>query len=96
MVHGPKTSMCRPHPAVWRMIHGVLMVYMLFLTWLLFQDVNDARSFLKVGGGGCLPVSANVLQAECCQLLVVAAAQGTNGCPCRCTHGTWTKWLRTC
>ena len=42
------TSLVRPHPAVWRFIHGVLVCYLLFLVFLLFQDVHDARQFLKV------------------------------------------------
>eukprot|EP00877_Chromochloris_zofingiensis_P010042 jgi/Chrzof1/5291/Cz15g21020.t1 len=47
VVQGPRTSMVRPHPAVWRLVHGVLVVYVLFLVWLLFQSVHDARQFLK-------------------------------------------------
>ncbi len=48
VVQGPRTSMVRPHPAVWRLVHGVLVVYVLFLVWMLFQNVHDARQFLKV------------------------------------------------
>jgi hypothetical protein len=48
VAHGPQTSMVRPHPAVWRTIHGVLVLYVLLLVFLVFQDVNDARAFLKV------------------------------------------------
>jgi len=40
--------MIRPHPAVWRFIHGVLICYMIFLVFMLFQDVSDARQFLRV------------------------------------------------
>jgi Phosphatidyl serine synthase len=40
--------MVRPHPAVWRFIHGVLMAYLLLLVFLLFQDVGYARQFLRV------------------------------------------------
>ena len=47
------TSMVRPHPAVWRFIHGVLVCYLLFLVFLLFQDVHDARQFLRVRTLGC-------------------------------------------
>ncbi len=52
-VRGPTTSMVRPHPVVWKVVHGVLLVYVLFLVWLVFQDVSDARAFLKV----CQPVA---------------------------------------
>lgn len=47
VVQGPRTCMVRPHPAVWRLIHGVLVVYLLFCIFLLFQDVNGARQFLR-------------------------------------------------
>ena len=48
MLQGPATSMVRPHPAVWRLIHGVLICYIVFLVFMLFQDVSDARQFLRV------------------------------------------------
>jgi phosphatidylserine synthase 2 len=44
--------MVRPHPAVWRLVHGVLLVYTLALVWMLFQTVDDARQVLKVRGRG--------------------------------------------
>ncbi len=47
-LQGPVTCMVRPHPAVWRFIHGVLLAYLLLLVFLLFQDVGNARQFLKV------------------------------------------------
>lgn len=53
VVQGPRTSMVRPHPAVWRFVHGVSVVYVLGLVWLLFQTVEDARAGLKVGLSGC-------------------------------------------
>jgi hypothetical protein len=63
VLQGPSTSMVRPHPAVWRLVHGVLVAYTLFLVWLLFQDVSDARAFLKVrGAGGCW---AGLMADEC-------------------------------
>ena len=39
--------MVRPHPAFWRLVHGVLVCYLLFIVYLLFQTVDDARQFLK-------------------------------------------------
>ena len=48
MLQGPATTMVRPHPAVWRFIHGVLICYIVFLVFMLFQDVSDARQFLRV------------------------------------------------
>lgn len=47
LVQGPRTCMVRPHPAVWRLIHGVLLVYLLFCIFLLFQNVTGARQFLR-------------------------------------------------
>lgn len=47
-VHGPATHMVRPHPAFWRLVHGVMVCYLLFIVYLLFQNVDDARQFLKV------------------------------------------------
>lgn len=50
-LQGPVTCMVRPHPSVWRFIHGVLVAYLLLLVFLLFQDVGNARQFLKVSAG---------------------------------------------
>ena len=47
-VHGPEAALVRPHPALWRLWHGVSVAYMLFLAFLLFQTPAGARSFLKV------------------------------------------------
>lgn len=49
VVQGPRTSMARPHPALWRLVHGAAVLYVLMLVWLLLQTVQDARQFLKVG-----------------------------------------------
>jgi phosphatidylserine synthase 2 len=47
-VHGPEAALIRPHPALWRLWHGVSVAYMLFLAFLLFQTPAGARSFMKV------------------------------------------------
>ena len=47
-VQGPSTCMVRPHPAVWRFTHGIMVCYLLFLTYLLFQNVDDARQLMRV------------------------------------------------
>jgi len=39
--------MVRPHPVMWRLVHGVVVVYLLALVWLLFQDLDAARLSLK-------------------------------------------------
>ncbi len=43
--------MVRPHPAVWRVIHGTVIIYLLVLVFLLFQNVGDARQMLRVRPG---------------------------------------------
>ncbi|XP_039846701.1 CDP-diacylglycerol--serine O-phosphatidyltransferase 1-like isoform X2 [Panicum virgatum] len=37
----------RPHPAIWRLVHGMAVVYLVALTFLLFQTRDDARQFMK-------------------------------------------------
>lgn len=36
----------RPHPSFWKLVHGVMVCYLLFMVYLLFQTVDDARQFL--------------------------------------------------
>lgn len=50
VVQGPTPPMVRPHPAFWRLVHGIMVVYLLFMVYLLLQNVHDARQFLRVGG----------------------------------------------
>ena len=40
------TLFVRPHPALWRAATGVGFFYMVFLTFMLFQNVADARRFM--------------------------------------------------
>ena len=49
-LQGPSTSMVRPHPGFWRIVHGVVILYLLALVFLLFQNVDDARQLLKASG----------------------------------------------
>ncbi|KAJ3523980.1 hypothetical protein NM688_g8639 [Phlebia brevispora] len=37
----------RPHPAFWRLVLGINLLYELALVFLLFQDLNSARSMMK-------------------------------------------------
>lgn len=39
--------MVRPHPSFWKLVHGIMICYLLFWVWMLFQNVDDARQFLK-------------------------------------------------
>jgi phosphatidylserine synthase 2 len=36
----------RPHPAFWRIVLGVNLLYELALVFLLFQDLNSARAMM--------------------------------------------------
>lgn len=47
LMQAPNTILIRPHPAVWRLMHGVAVVYLMFLTFLLFQTRDGARQFLR-------------------------------------------------
>lgn len=37
----------RPHPAVWRAVHGLGIMYLMFLVMLLMQDADGARATLR-------------------------------------------------
>ena len=38
----------RPHPALWRFILGINLLYELALVFLLFQDLDTARGYMKL------------------------------------------------
>uniref|UniRef100_A0A0E0BW58 CDP-diacylglycerol--serine O-phosphatidyltransferase n=1 Tax=Oryza meridionalis TaxID=40149 RepID=A0A0E0BW58_9ORYZ len=59
-LQAPSTVLIRPHPAIWRLVHGMAVVYLVALTFLLFQSHHwhytsaaedetrdDARQFMK-------------------------------------------------
>uniref|UniRef100_A0A0C9S9T1 CDP-diacylglycerol--serine O-phosphatidyltransferase n=1 Tax=Wollemia nobilis TaxID=56998 RepID=A0A0C9S9T1_9CONI len=47
LLQAPSTVLIRPHPAIWRLVHGIAVVYLVALTFLLFQNRDDARQFMK-------------------------------------------------
>ncbi|XP_072985859.1 CDP-diacylglycerol--serine O-phosphatidyltransferase 1-like isoform X3 [Typha latifolia] len=47
LLQAPSTVLSRPHPAIWRLVHGMAVVYLVALTFLLFQNRDDARQFMK-------------------------------------------------
>ncbi|KAI0507937.1 hypothetical protein KFK09_014065 [Dendrobium nobile] len=47
LLQAPPTVLTRPHPAIWRLVHGMAVVYLVALTFLLFQNRDDARRFMK-------------------------------------------------
>ena len=38
--------MYRPHPVFWRVVHGIGILYMCSLTYLLMQSPDDARKYV--------------------------------------------------
>lgn len=36
----------RPHPAFWRIVLGINLIYELAMVFLLFQDLNTARDYM--------------------------------------------------
>ncbi|XP_026656775.1 CDP-diacylglycerol--serine O-phosphatidyltransferase 1 isoform X5 [Phoenix dactylifera] len=47
LLQAPSTVLIRPHPAIWRLVHGMAVVYLVALTFLLFQNRDDARQLMK-------------------------------------------------
>ncbi|XXG83838.1 hypothetical protein AAC387_Pa10g1497 [Persea americana] len=47
LLQAPSTILIRPHPAIWRLVHGMAVVYLVALTFLLFQKRDEARQFMK-------------------------------------------------
>ncbi|KAL7001071.1 heat shock protein Pss1 [Sarracenia purpurea var. burkii] len=47
LLQAPSTILIRPHPAIWRLVHGMAVIYLVALTFLLFQSRDDARQFMK-------------------------------------------------
>ncbi|MCO5588877.1 hypothetical protein L7F22_042838 [Adiantum nelumboides] len=48
LLQAPPTILIRPHPSVWRLVHGIAVVYLVFLSFILFQARDDARQFMKL------------------------------------------------
>lgn len=67
-VQGPSSPLVRPHPAVWRLIHGIIVLYLVSLIFLLFQDAHDARLLLKVEASQAVTtVQTGIHVVECIQ-----------------------------
>ncbi|KAL2894189.1 CDP-diacylglycerol--serine O-phosphatidyltransferase 1, partial [Bienertia sinuspersici] len=47
LLQAPSTVLIRPHPAIWRLVHGMAVIYLVALTFLLFQKRDNARQFMK-------------------------------------------------
>ncbi|KAG6506592.1 hypothetical protein ZIOFF_031916 [Zingiber officinale] len=50
LLQAPSTVLIRPYPAIWRLVHGMAVVYLVALTFLLLIsrfNRDDARQFMK-------------------------------------------------
>ncbi|KAF7233697.1 hypothetical protein EG68_10052 [Paragonimus skrjabini miyazakii] len=47
VIHTPDGPFRRPHPAFWRLVLCLSILYELILVFLLFQNVDDARKWLR-------------------------------------------------
>lgn len=52
----PNGVFTRPHPVVWRLILGISICYWLFLVFLMFQSVTDARKLLNNTSNPTAPI----------------------------------------
>jgi phosphatidylserine synthase 1 len=43
----PNGPFIRPHPAVWRIVFGISVLYLLFLNFILYQSYEVSRPILK-------------------------------------------------
>ena len=46
-MQGRDGSLVRPHPVIWRVAHGIGIVYVLLLVCGLFLHVGDIRAFAR-------------------------------------------------
>ncbi|KAL6579525.1 heat shock protein Pss1 [Orobanche minor] len=46
LLQAPSTLLTRPHPAIRRLVHGMAVIYLVTLTFLLFQKRDDARQIM--------------------------------------------------
>jgi hypothetical protein len=64
--HGPESVLLRPHPAVWRLMHGVSVVYLTFLAFTLLQTPRGARQLMTVRAGAAFGLSSEATNACLC------------------------------
>lgn len=46
-VYFPDTAMNKPHPVFWRVVQGCACIYLMFVVFVLFLDLDTARQILK-------------------------------------------------
>jgi phosphatidylserine synthase 2 len=64
----PNGPFVRPHPLVWRLAFGFGLVYQLGMIFILFQNKDDARQFLKIFNEDLGQPLAHKSYAENCAL----------------------------
>ena len=60
----PNGPFTRPHPAVWRVVFGISVLYFLFLVFLAFLNIEQARNVLDWIGPGVLGSKREVDMVE--------------------------------
>ncbi|KAG0629678.1 hypothetical protein M758_1G121500 [Ceratodon purpureus] len=63
LLQAPSTVLVRPHPAFWRFVHGIAVIYLVILTFLLFQV--RSRPFFSSSSRGRLFCSDQSLGLWC-------------------------------
>ncbi|KAL0865083.1 hypothetical protein Bca101_044201 [Brassica carinata] len=53
LLQAPSTVLIRPHPAIWRLVHGMAVIYLVALTFLLFQFGHFAELPERSYGADC-------------------------------------------
>lgn len=65
-VHLPDSLMVRPHPALWRGVLALGVLYLVFLTFMIFQDLGTVRTILGYYDASLLtPLPERAYAADC-------------------------------
>ncbi|KAG5483370.1 hypothetical protein LSCM1_04918 [Leishmania martiniquensis] len=67
-VHLPDSLMVRPHPAVWRAVLALGVQYLVFLTFIIFQDLETVRTILGYYDASLLQPPQERAYAQDCRI----------------------------
>jgi phosphatidylserine synthase 2 len=67
-VHLPDSLMVRPHPAVWRGVLALGVLYIVFLTFMIFQDLPTVRTIMGYYDASLLTPLPERAYAEDCRM----------------------------
>ncbi|KPI83928.1 putative Phosphatidylserine synthase [Leptomonas seymouri] len=67
-VHLPDSLMVRPHPAVWRGVLALGILYLIFLTFMIFQDLSTVRAIMGFYDKSLLSPLPERAYAEDCRM----------------------------